>query len=344
VPALGSQVSILLPTFNRAPFLEEAFRAIVGQTLANWELIVVDDGSTDESEAVVQRLAAGLSQRVVYVKQANAGAYGARNAALDLATAPLVAFYDSDDVWLPQHLADCVRALDENPDVAWVYAACKIVNYRTRALLDPDTFLFNGKPRPFRELRFETRGAMRVFDDERTVACALRDGLYCGLQNSVIRRSVFDGVRFQAASRNEAEDQLFVIRSLKRGHRLGYIDAIHVQYHVHESNSSAPDASQSVDRQLKVYRPLVKGFEDLQAEFEWTPLERRELSQRIATDHFWHIGYAVLWNGGRHRDALAAYWQGLKAWPWSFACWKTYLVARLRVASGRAAPGRNAAG
>jgi glycosyltransferase involved in cell wall biosynthesis len=328
-------VSILLPTFNRARFLPEAIAAIAAQTFDRWELIIVDDGSTDETERVVAELQRQVTQPVRYVKQANAGAYGARNTALDLATGPLVAFYDSDDLWLPHHLAECVGVLDEHSDLAWVYGACRVVNYRTGATIDPDTFRTAGAPRPFLELQTVSRGAARMFDDGRVVAWALRHGLYCGLQNSVMRRSVFDGVRFEAASRNEAEDQLFVIRSLKRGHRLAYLDAIHVQYHVHDANSSAPDAAQSVDRQLRVYRPLVRGFETLQRECEWTTLERRELSRRIATDYFWHIGYAVLWNGGRRREALQAYRRGLLAWPWSLACWKTYCLAWLRVASAR---------
>jgi hypothetical protein len=174
-----------------------------------------------------------------------------------------------------------------------------------------------------------------VFDDPNVVACAFRDGLYCGLQNSVIRRSVFDGVRFDAASRNEAEDQLFVIRSLKRGHRMGYLEAIHVQYHVHDANSSAPDPTQGVERQLRVYRPLVRGFQALQSEFEWSAAERRELARRIGQDHFWHIGYAVLWQGGRKAEALQAYREGLRSWPWSLSWWKTYALARLRVAFSR---------
>jgi glycosyltransferase involved in cell wall biosynthesis len=336
-------VSVLLPTYNRASFLPAAVAAIRQQTLSDWELVVVDDGSTDGSEAVVAELARGITQPVRYVKQQNAGPYGARNTALDHARAPLVAFYDSDDVWLPHHLSDCVGVLDAHPDVAWVYAACRIVEYASGTVTDPDTFRMAGTPRPFMTLATEARGAARLFADGRVVAWALRHGLYCGLQNSVIRLSVFDGVRFEAASRNEAEDQLFVIRSLKRGHGLAYLDAIHVQYHVHDANSSAPDPAQGVDRRLRVYEPLVRGFEALQREFEWTSLERRELSRRIAHDHFWHIGYAVLWNGGRRREAIEAYRRGLRAWPWSLACWKTYALARLRMATASSASENEAA-
>jgi glycosyltransferase involved in cell wall biosynthesis len=331
------RVSILLPTYNRAHFLPAAFASIRAQQLTDWELVIVDDGSSDDTERVVHDARASIPQPIQYVKQANAGAYAARNRCLDLATAPYVAFFDSDDEWLPQHLANSVAALDAAPDVDWVYAACRIVDYGSKRVIDPDTFTLNGAPRPFLSLHTERRGAMFVIDDPRAVECALRDGLYCGLQNSVIRRSVFASARFAADFRNEAEDQLFVIRSLKRGHRLGYLNDVHVQYHVHEANSSAASADQSVDRQLAVYRPLVRGFEALAREFEWSPRERRELSQRLARDQFWHIGYAILWKHGRRREALAAYRAGLREWPWSWSCWKTYLAAQVRAMAGGAA-------
>jgi glycosyltransferase involved in cell wall biosynthesis len=331
-PPASPIVSILLPTYNRARFLPAAFEAMASQSLTSWELIVVDDGSTDETEAVVRDLGPRVRQPVRYIRQANAGAYGARNACLDLASAPYVAFYDSDDLWLPHHLADSIGALEENRDVDWVYAACRIVNHATGALLDANTFMTRGRPRPFRRLHTRRQGDLHIFDDPRVVAWAVRHGLYCGLQNSVIRRSVFDAERFHAAFRNEAEDQLFVVRALKRGHRLAYLDRVHVQYHVHDANSSAPASDQTVERQMAVYAPLVRGFEELQQEFQWSAAERQSLARRVAREHFWHIGYAILWQDGRRAEAIESYRRGLHAWPWSPACWKTYLAARLRVA------------
>ena len=94
----------------------------------------------------------------------------------------------------------------------------------------------------------------------------------------------------------------------------------------------APAASQSVERKLNVYRPLVRGLEGLRGEFVWTPAERREITRRIGYEYFWHIGYAVLWQAGRRTEALAAYRAGLREWPWSAACWKTYVSARMKSA------------
>src|SRR5215510_9484689 len=102
-PHSNSLVSIILPTFNRAQFLREAFASIGAQSFRNWELIVVDDGSTDDTKDVVEEWKQGVTQAVTYVKQANKGAYGARNTGLDHASGEYVAFFDSDDLWLPHH-------------------------------------------------------------------------------------------------------------------------------------------------------------------------------------------------------------------------------------------------
>src|SRR5262245_582888 len=117
------KVSIILPTCNRAKLLLDAFQAIRSQRFTDWELIVVDDGSTDDTRRLVEGLAAEVPQPVHYVWQENQGAYAARNTGLNRLRGKYVAFYDSDDIWLPHHLGDCVDALDGNPDVDWAYGA-----------------------------------------------------------------------------------------------------------------------------------------------------------------------------------------------------------------------------
>src|SRR6516225_5774559 len=99
-------VSIVLPTYNRARFLPQALESIRAQTWTDWELIIVDDGSCDDTAAVVRRLAAETDRPVRYVWQENGGPAAARNAGLDLARGTYVAFFDSDDYWLPHHLED----------------------------------------------------------------------------------------------------------------------------------------------------------------------------------------------------------------------------------------------
>lgn len=90
-------VSVILPTHNRSRVLSRAMRSVLAQTFCDFELLVIDDGSTDNTRTVVESFA---DPRVIYLRQENAGAACARNAAIKASSAPLIAFQDSDDEWL----------------------------------------------------------------------------------------------------------------------------------------------------------------------------------------------------------------------------------------------------
>src|SRR5262249_17525372 len=108
----AASVSVVLPIFNRKKFLAAAFGAIRDQRIDSLQIIVVDDGSADDSGAVVDQLAPSMPHPVDYIYQDNQGPYGARNSGVAAATGEYIAFYDSDDVWLPHHLPACLAALD----------------------------------------------------------------------------------------------------------------------------------------------------------------------------------------------------------------------------------------
>jgi glycosyltransferase involved in cell wall biosynthesis len=111
------RVSVIIPLVNKARYVERALRSVCAQTLADFELIVVDDGSTDNGAQIVESF---NDARIHLVKQSNAGPGAARNRGLNEASGEFVAFLDADDEWLPDYLANSVRLLDEHPDAATV--------------------------------------------------------------------------------------------------------------------------------------------------------------------------------------------------------------------------------
>lgn len=107
-------VSIIIPVYNGAWCLKETLESVRSQTYANFEIIVVNDGSTDESELVIQSFD---DHRVRYVFQPNKGVCAARNKGLSLARGSIIGFLDQDDRWLPDKLQVQLHALKENPGV-----------------------------------------------------------------------------------------------------------------------------------------------------------------------------------------------------------------------------------
>jgi glycosyltransferase involved in cell wall biosynthesis len=325
-------VSIILPTYNRAHFLCEAFESIRSQQFRDWELIIVDDGSTDDTAELVASQARDLAQPVRYVVQPNHGPYGARNTGLDVARGRYLAFFDSDDLWLPHHLAHCVEVLDANTDVDWVFGATRIVNMASGHVKVDNTFYRRGQPRPFMQLRARSAEKARIIDDPSAIQCGILDGFCAGLQCSLFRRRMFEPFRFEAVSRNEAEDQLLLIHALTAGRRIAYLNDVHLIYRIHENNSSASTHSTCADKHARVFLAMIAGLEQLGTQVPLTASQKRALRRRLAQECFWHLGYALFWRNGQLPEALAAFRRGLRHWPWDWRLWKTYLTTRLRVA------------
>jgi glycosyltransferase involved in cell wall biosynthesis len=105
-------VSVIIPTYNRGWILKEAIDSVLGQDFKDFELIVIDDGSTDNTPAILETF--GPAIRVV--QQANQGVSAARNKGIAAASGQLLAFLDSDDIWLPQKLSRQVDFFDTKAD------------------------------------------------------------------------------------------------------------------------------------------------------------------------------------------------------------------------------------
>src|SRR6185312_13487283 len=110
------EVSVIIPVYNGEAFLAETLESVRAQSLADWELIVVNDGSRDGTAAILDDYQWRLGTRMRVRTQANQGLAASRGHAVAMAQAPLVAFLDADDLWLPHKLERQVAAAEEHPD------------------------------------------------------------------------------------------------------------------------------------------------------------------------------------------------------------------------------------
>jgi glycosyltransferase involved in cell wall biosynthesis len=113
-------VSAVIPTYNAGKYLPDAVRSVLDQTLGEWELLIIDDGSTDGTTNIVAPFLA--DSRVQYIRTANAGVSTARNHGVSRARGRYVAFLDADDAWEPQNLQTTSAFLDQDAEVDWVYS------------------------------------------------------------------------------------------------------------------------------------------------------------------------------------------------------------------------------
>ncbi len=171
------QVSVIIPTYNRAGHLREALDSVLAQEFRSFELIVVDDGSTDETPPLLLKY--GDSIRVL--RQKNRGVSAARNAGIAAGRGALIAFLDSDDIWLPGKLSRQVEFFGQNPEVLicqteelWVKNGCRVnpgKRHRKRGgmIFEPSLELCLVSPSAVM-LRRELFDRVGVFD-ERLPAC-----------------------------------------------------------------------------------------------------------------------------------------------------------------------------
>ncbi len=145
-------ITVIIPTYNRETFVTTAIESVLAQTYPHVEILVVDDGSTDETSERVQGLIernardAAADKQIRYIQQANQGPSHARNRGVAEAKGEWLAFLDSDDVWLPEKLERQVGALEQFKECGACYTNARMVD--TASL---DTTVFEASQRPYND-------------------------------------------------------------------------------------------------------------------------------------------------------------------------------------------------
>lgn len=198
-------ISIIVPVYNVAPYLDECLESICSQTYGNLEVILIDDGSTDESGEICDRWRE-KDPRVRVIHQQNAGVSSARNAGLDVCTGDLISFVDSDD-WLDLRMFEkLLRCLRENEADA---AMCGFVDYPHGAPVEKG--LFQVPPCDFSGTVYQM---MR------------RNGYFTALWAKLFRRDLIyregNPVRFDPAL-SFGEDEVWLLEVLRRAGRTAFV-------------------------------------------------------------------------------------------------------------------------
>ncbi len=202
------RVSVVLIFLNEERFLEDAVRSVFEQTLTDWELILVDDGSTDRSTEIARKLAS-QDERICYVDHPgheNRGMAASRNFGVAHASAPYLAFLDGDDVWAQCKLAEQVDVLEKMPDVAMVNGAIVYWHSWSPGSTQQDSLKLTGG---FADRRLDPpEAALQIYPLAKSNGAGV---------DFLVRRSVFAEVGgFDERFRGMYEDQTFLIRIFLR--------------------------------------------------------------------------------------------------------------------------------
>jgi len=208
-------VSVIVPAYNAAPYLAETLESALHQSFRPFEIIVVDDGSTDTTRAVAE---AYRNRGVVVLSQSNSGAASARNRALSIARGRLIALLDSDDLWQPDCLQTMVTFLDRNPEVSIAFC---------------DSLFFG-------ESKFAGRSYQEVYPPSPPITFAKVAGHVSHVcLDAILRREVFDRIGMFDAELRAVEDFDLWLRALHAGCRIEPIARVLVHYRRHAESISS---------------------------------------------------------------------------------------------------------
>ena len=126
IPTNSPEISVIIPAYNQADYVSQAIQSVLSQTNPNYELVVVNDGSTDETPQILSQF---QDPRIRVISQPNRGLAAARNAGIRESSAPLIALLDSDDYFLPDKLAIQSEYLLQHPEIGMVGGGIQIVNH-----------------------------------------------------------------------------------------------------------------------------------------------------------------------------------------------------------------------
>ncbi|MHB1035979.1 MAG: glycosyltransferase family 2 protein [Pirellulales bacterium] len=251
-------VSVVIATYNYGQFLAGALDSVLAQTFTDWEAIIVDDGSTDDTPEVVRPYLG--DERIRYERTDHLGQPGAKNVGIRLSRSPLVAFLDADDLWLPSKLERQVALFHNDPELGVVYSRRLWMDEQGRMIESPQPELYHGE----------------------VLAKMFKDNFVC-FSSSMVRRAVFDEVGAFDERIPLAIDYDLWLRVAQR-YRFDYVDEPLVLYRTGHAN-----LSQRGEERLFIALAIMRRFLDERG--GRNSLDRRTV-RRAYAETYLHIGQA----------------------------------------------------
>ena len=302
-------ISVLMPVYNAKRYVAEAVRSILAQTFADFELIIIDDGSTDGSRAILEDLAAGDS-RIRLVSRENRGLVATLNELMGMARADLVARMDADDVAIPERFEWQVEFLRDHPEVVCLGGFQHHIDSEGRYL-----YLYTCP-----------LGDPEIQDQMLLGHCEINH------PSVMMRREVALAVGGYRAEMEHLEDLDLWLRMGERG-QLANLDRVITRYRVHEKSKS--------EQFQREHAGFIRRISDEACDRRGIPRRHVPLPpfrpMGCASKHAEWVGYG--WLGFNRGDRTLARVYGLKAvrlMPWRTNGWRLLACALVKKPVGRA--------
>ncbi len=300
-------VSIIIPTFNSAKTLPRAILSVLAQRALSWELIVIDDGSTDNTYNAIQQHRLRLGERMQYHRQPQSGSSVARNTGIARASGEYIAFLDADDEFVPSKLLRQLELFCRRPELGLVFSDFSCIDVSGKL----HRSAFNELVEEEGPVRMEEIAPRQYVCDRRLVDRMVVSYVISPI-TAMVRRSVLGSeIRFPPGQQY-SEEWLFFLDVASRC-RVGYVgEPLSIQ-HQTQGSLSLTSPKRNTRQQVQAMQRILERYPDAASD------ARRKLQgklahcfRQMAFDHF---------KSGEYRSARSAFWKALR----HHADWSTAL-------------------
>ena len=236
------KVSVIIPTYNRTNLLPRAIKSVLNQTFKDFELIIVDDCSTDNTEEVIRKFQK-KDKRIKHIRhEKNRGLSAVRNTGIRITKGEYIGFLDDDDEWLPEKLEKQIKLFSSSPDKKLGFVACDYleINSNTGAV-----FRYNI---PKYKNAFKT---------------LLKSTSLCNSSNTIVKRNVLDDVGFFDENLEVGEDRDMWIRIAQK-YDFDFVPELLFRYYIHQNNITKTTSNL---RKTKDEERIIEKYKDIYTKF-----------------------------------------------------------------------------
>lgn len=289
-------VSVVIPTYNREHMIVDALESVRRQSYRPLHIVVVDDGSNDNTQKVVEAWSEknrDLDIESRYVFQENSGGNVARNNGIKNSTGKLIAFLDSDDLWHPEKVAKQIEIFENKPKTGAVYCGLQHVDLETSSLIS--------KPN-------------RSYPTGDLLDQILVSDVTAPTSTYMVRKSVFDQVGMFDEDLQARQDWDMWIR-IAAEFEIGCVPQVLVDFREHSGPRTYSDPS----REIRAYQRILQKYKHLHKRCSW--IQRR----KIHASYFKRRGRVAFHYQNSRATAFGAYLRSLVNWPFDFDCYAALL-------------------
>ena len=315
-------ISIIVPIYNRDSYVEQLINTVKNQTYKNWELLLIDDNSSDKTARNIAFFAEN-DQRIKCVKNKHAkGASGARNTGLDIASGDYIAYQDSDDEWIQEHLATMVYYLEKYPNEIDLMSANPLRKNRSSGEV------YSYDEIDLRSMTTEKLENAYVFDSKKTFEFQLF-GRIITTQCIVAKREKIKALRWNE-NLKAATDNLYNLNIAYDQVKIGHLQEYHSVYWAHDDNITNCGGNHDNVRMEAVQKNFIEYWRIVLREFKLTKYQKAFAKKNLSETLAWHYAYGTLEPQGKYAECIPVYLEAFLIYPQNYRTLSSFFKSILK--------------